>query len=114
MYERRALEVIQAGIPATSDVRTARSAIRAAHHLFNAQSIETRILRVQPDPRSTIKRLARVNVSAAEMLMKEATQIVPATFIDRRHQAGQERNSIHSLRIRTHRESAQGSTKMDA
>lgn len=80
-------------------MRTTGRSVQISNDLFNTQMIEPRILRVQPDPGLTIERLTGMHVSAGEIVMEIPTQIIPPAVIDRGHQATQQLNSNHTLRL---------------
>ena len=84
---------------APRDMRTTGRSVQISNDLFNTQMIEPRILRVQPDPGLTIERLTGMHVSAGEIVMEIPTQIIPPAVIDRGHQATQQLNSNHTLRL---------------
>lgn len=81
------------------DMRTTGRSVQISNDLFNTQMLEPRILRVQPDPGLTIERLTGMHVSAGEIVMEIPTQITPPAVIDRGHQATQQLNSNHALRL---------------
>lgn len=84
---------------APRDMRTTGRSVQISNDLFNTQMLEPRILRVQPDPGLTIERLTGMHVSAGEIVMEIPTQITPPAVIDRGHQATQQLNSNHALRL---------------
>lgn len=88
--------MIQAFASSPSDMRTAGRGICISDDLFDNQVFETRILRIQPDPRLAVEGLPGVDVSAGEIVMKVGRQVAPAMFVDRGHQAAQKRDSSHT------------------
>lgn len=84
---------------APRDMRTTGRSVQISNDLFNTQMIEPRILRIQPDPGPTIEQLTGMHVSAGEIDMEIPTQITPPAVIDRGHQATQQLNSNHTLRL---------------